>query len=124
MTIKRYVIDAKDFWPVVQHKAGAYVLLADVIEVVKNTSSRGLCSDSFSTDVREYVVKDDILKALDRNEKVTILYHGKKRGEIVPNGSNKNDKIEEHPFFKMRAGKKSSVSQEMDKLRQGRYNDI
>lgn len=27
---------------------------------------------------------NDVLKALDRNERVTILYHGKIKGVIVP----------------------------------------
>lgn len=43
----------------------------------------------------------DILKALDRKEKVTILYHGNVKGTITPVDNIKPKKIKEHPFFGM-----------------------
>jgi len=66
----------------------------------------------------------DVLKALDRNEKVTILYHGKIKGTILPNTSQKMKKVKEHPFFGMLKDEKKSVVEEMQRLRGARYNDI
>jgi len=68
---------------------------------------------------------NDVLKALDRNEKVTVLYRGKVKGILVPSGEKKHLKIAEHPFFGMLSqdtGK--SVSKLMDDLRRDRYDDI
>ncbi len=67
---------------------------------------------------------NDILKALDRNEKITILYHGKIKGIISPILNKKNKKVSEHHFFGMYDKNKKSVEQEMDDLRKNRYNDI
>ena len=43
----------------------------------------------------------DILKALDRNESVTVLYHGKVKGIIKPAREKSTSKVKEHPFFGM-----------------------
>jgi len=43
----------------------------------------------------------DILKALDRNESVTVLYHGKIKGVIRPVREKSELKIKDHPFFGM-----------------------
>jgi hypothetical protein len=67
---------------------------------------------------------NDILKALDRNEKITILYHGKIKGIISPILNKKNKKVSEHRFFGMYENNKKSVEQEMDDLRRNRYDDI
>lgn len=68
---------------------------------------------------------NDVLKALERNEKVTVLYRGKVRGILIPSGKKTQMKITDHPFFGMlsKAGKKS-VLDEMEDLRQVRYNDV
>ena len=68
---------------------------------------------------------NDVLKALERNERVTVLYRGKIKGILIPSGGKKQMKITDHPFFGMssRLGKKS-VLDDMDDLRRGRYNDI
>jgi hypothetical protein len=64
----------------------------------------------------------DILKALDRNEKVTILYHGKKKGIITPITSSTDKSIFQHPFFGMTAGDpEQSVETILDELRDIRY---
>lgn len=65
---------------------------------------------------------NDVLKALDRNEDVSILYHGKLKGVIKPQGSadTKKTKIVDHPFFNM-IGSTESVEDEMARLRGGRY---
>ncbi len=62
----------------------------------------------------------DVLKALERNEEVTILYRGKQKGTIVPARRSRPRKVEEHPFFGMRAEKEKTVEEEMDELRGGR----
>jgi len=66
---------------------------------------------------------NDVLKALDRNEQVTILYHGKRKGVIVANAGIGAKKVTEHPFFNMRKGT-TSVEREMIRLREGRYRDF
>ena len=43
----------------------------------------------------------DILRALERKEKVTIMYHGKQKGIIIPVSDTKGKKVSEHPFFNM-----------------------
>lgn len=65
----------------------------------------------------------DVLKALERNESVKILYHGKLKGLITPCRKTVEMKVKEHPFFGMNAHDKISVSEQMDKLRGGRYED-
>ena len=68
---------------------------------------------------------NDVLKALDRNETVTVLYHGKKKAIIVPAKGQALKKIKDHPFFGMSAGDaRKPVLDELDELRKPRYNDI
>ena len=68
---------------------------------------------------------NDVLKALDRNEKVTVLYRGKVKGVLVPSGEKKHLKIAEHPFFGMSSQEtKKSVSNLMDDLMRPIYCDI
>ncbi len=43
----------------------------------------------------------DILRALNKREKVTILYHGKKKAELIPLKSKSNLKTSQHPIFGM-----------------------
>ncbi|MGB5686113.1 MAG: hypothetical protein WBM35_09885 [Candidatus Electrothrix sp.] len=72
---------------------------------------------------------NDVLKALERNEKVSVLYRGKIKGILVPSSTasklNKEKKISEHPFFGMApTNSDKSVAEEMNELRGGRYRDI
>ena len=68
---------------------------------------------------------NDVLKALDRNEKVTVLYRGKVKGTLIPSNNKTKQKITDHPFFGMSANSKDiSVKNIMDGLRGSRYNDI
>lgn len=62
----------------------------------------------------------DVLKALDRNEDVSILYHGKTKGVLSALPRRKSEPVAEHPFFNMR--KVESVEEEMQKLRGGRVD--
>lgn len=65
----------------------------------------------------------DVLKALDRREDVSILYHGKTKGVIVPRRAHRKLKVTEHPFFNM-SRKRGSVAKQMDGLRGGRHRDL
>lgn len=66
---------------------------------------------------------NDVLKALDRNEDVTILYHGKVKGVITPRKKEERLKVADHPFFNMSKSEKP-VDDIMKQLRGGRFNDI
>jgi hypothetical protein len=63
---------------------------------------------------------NDVLKALERNEDVHILYHGKTKGVLKAASMTK---VSEHPFYNMRQSEKA-VDEEMDRLRGGRYSDL
>ena len=65
----------------------------------------------------------DVLKALDRNEDVEILYHGKAKGTIIAKTHQSSEKVSEHPFFNMLHSEKP-VEEEMKQLRGGRYRDL
>ena len=68
---------------------------------------------------------NDVLKALDRNEKVTVLYRGKVKGILISPEKKKHLKIIDHPFFGMSAqDTDKSVSDKLNDLRKPRYNDI
>jgi hypothetical protein len=69
---------------------------------------------------------NDVLKALDRNERVTVLYRGKVKGVLMPPvKENQTLKITDHPFFGMSAqDTELSVNEELDALRGSRYDDI
>ena len=41
----------------------------------------------------------DVLRALARNERVTVLYRGKVKCILIPSAQEKSLKIMEHPFF-------------------------
>ena len=66
---------------------------------------------------------NDVLKALDRNEDVTILYHGKVKGVLSPKTKSVFQKVTDHPFFNM-ANSDEPVDSVMQQLRGGRFNDI
>lgn len=59
----------------------------------------------------------DILRALDKNEQVEILYHGKLKGILSPIIKDNRKRVKEHPFFGMTADTSISVEQNMAKLR-------
>lgn len=63
----------------------------------------------------------EILKALDRNETVTILYHGKEKGVINPISHEKLRRVSDHPFFGMSREEGEPVESTMERLRGGRY---
>lgn len=64
----------------------------------------------------------EVLKALNRNEKVTVLYHGKEKAVIIPIQSTEPEmKITDHPFFGRDRCAEKSVEAVMDELRGNRY---
>ena len=67
---------------------------------------------------------NDILKALERNEKITILYHGKVKGIISPSDIIKNIKVKDHPFFGMLKDTKRTVEEQMEEIRGDRFNAV
>ena len=64
----------------------------------------------------------EILQALRRNERVTVLYHGKIRGVIHPAGQDVNTGVEDHPFFGMKKETKETVLEELEALRKTRHD--
>ena len=64
----------------------------------------------------------DILKALDRNESVTVLYHGKVKGVIEPARKSSELKVKKHPFFGMSNSQEKSVIDELKNIRGSRYD--
>ena len=64
----------------------------------------------------------DILKALERNESVTVLYHGKVRGVIRPVKERSVTKVKDHPFFGMASASDKTVLNELEKLRKPRHD--
>ena len=68
---------------------------------------------------------NDILKALDRNEKVTVLYRGKVKGVLVPVARRTDLTINDHPFFGMSSqDPETTVLEQLNELRKARYDDI
>jgi hypothetical protein len=65
----------------------------------------------------------EILKAIDRHEEVTILYHGKVKGVIKPKASGRRRRISDHAFFNMYQSKKA-VNDVVADLRGDRYRAI
>ena len=66
---------------------------------------------------------NDVLKALDRNESVSVLYRGKVKGSIRPAVRTSNPNVREHAFFGSRISQES-VEKTMERLRGGRYHDL
>jgi antitoxin (DNA-binding transcriptional repressor) of toxin-antitoxin stability system len=63
----------------------------------------------------------DILAALDKRERVTILYHGKPKGTIIPLEETTTNRVCEHAFFGMYAQETEPVEDVMERLRGGRH---
>ncbi len=67
---------------------------------------------------------NDVLKALDRNEKVKVLYHGKIKGVIVPQGISARKGIKNHPFFGMLRDDGRKTQEIMRQIRRRRYDAV
>ncbi len=66
----------------------------------------------------------DVLKALERREKVRILYHGKEKGTIIPADPKAGKSVKEHPFFGMKRKDRRDVGEAMEDLRGNRYRAL
>ena len=69
----------------------------------------------------------EVLKALERHESVTLLYHGKKKGKIIPLVDENKSKarikqISDHPFFGMDQRDQVTVGEQMNQIREPRYD--
>ena len=65
---------------------------------------------------------NEVLRALERNESVTVLYRGQVKGTIQPALSAERTKASEHPFFGSAKNEEKSVREVMDDLRGARYD--
>jgi len=65
----------------------------------------------------------DVLKALDRNEEVAVLRHGKLKGVIRPARPATARRVKDHPLFGIRRRGKS-VEAIMNSLRGGRQRGL
>jgi hypothetical protein len=65
-----------------------------------------------------------ILEALDRRESVSVLYHGKVRGTLLPAAPTESKKVQDSAFFGMRKKDRTPVPRLMQALRGGRYRDL
>lgn len=65
-----------------------------------------------------------VLRALDRNEEVTVLHRGTVKGTIVPAGSGRHIRVKDHPLFSSATRSRKTVEQQMDELRGGRFRDL
>ena len=66
---------------------------------------------------------NDVLRALERNEEVRILYHGKTKGVLRAETTDTGGRVADHPFFNMRPSS-DSVIEQMERLRGGRYRAL
>jgi hypothetical protein len=66
----------------------------------------------------------DILRALERRETVTILYHGKVKGTIMPAARGVEPRVTAHPFFGMKADDARPMEQVVAELRGGRFRAL
>lgn len=66
---------------------------------------------------------NEVLKALSRNESVSVLYRGKIKGVIHPAGKLTAARVADHGFFGS-LGSKRSVERIMDQLRKGRHRAL
>lgn len=63
-----------------------------------------------------------LLKALEKCEKINILYHGKIKGIILPfQEKDKKLKVSDHEYFGSLKDARPEVEEVMQKLRGGRY---
>ena len=66
---------------------------------------------------------NQVLKALERNETVSVLYRGKLKGVLSPATTASAGKVTEHSFFGCRKDAQS-VQEVMAHLRGGRHRDL
>jgi hypothetical protein len=65
----------------------------------------------------------DVLKALDRNESVSVLFRGKVKGVIRSVADSIAVRVKDHPFFGMNPDA-GDVNEIMERLRGGRQRGV
>jgi len=65
----------------------------------------------------------DIMRAIERQEPVTVLYHGREKAVMRAIEHADSMTVEQHPFFAMN-NDKTSVEQVMQSLRGGRFDAL
>ena len=63
----------------------------------------------------------DVIKALNRRERVEITYRGRPKGVIIPVNEQSKMTVKKHPLFGLLSKDKTTVKKVMDKLRGERY---
>ncbi len=66
----------------------------------------------------------DVLKAIERRERVEIVYRGKAKAFIVPALVKSNVSMKDHPLFGSQRKADKSVAVVMEDLRGGRYGAV
>lgn len=71
----------------------------------------------------------EIVRALDRNEQITVLYRGRPKAVMRPisgKGAGQAIKAKDHPAFGLWAGRKdlAAPAAHVRQLRKGRFHDI
>ena len=66
---------------------------------------------------------NNVLKALERNERVSVLYRGRLKGFIQPAVSATGRKVRDHAFFGSRTSEET-VERTMLRLREGRHHAL
>ena len=67
---------------------------------------------------------NDVLKALDRNESVSILYRGRIKGVLSPVRGVSGAHVKTHPFFGMDESSTEPVEKVIENIRGGRHRDL
>jgi hypothetical protein len=66
---------------------------------------------------------NNVLKALERNEAVNVLYRGRVKGIIQPVTTTSSSKVRDHGFFAS-CQTTESVESMVERMRGGRYRDL
>lgn len=66
---------------------------------------------------------NDVLKALERNESVSVLCRGKIKGILYPASGASSKQVANHPFFGILKSD-DSIEEVMTDLRGGRFRDL
>jgi hypothetical protein len=66
----------------------------------------------------------NVLNALNRRERVRILYHGRVKGEIIPSKGNRKIKSNQHPLFGILKDEKGNPEEIVANMRKSRNNDL
>lgn len=68
----------------------------------------------------------EILKALDKNEQITLTYRGREKAKIIPFGLSQNADFRKHRAFGLWKDRKdlADVAKVVRKMRKGRFDAV